>query len=165
MGYINLREHAESARGLNEKQRYIDEMLKQIDDRLSLRRIPEGDPAFLHGRTFDPPRDFGVYEEGVQGGASPWVFTLPEMSVDERIIARVALGDMSKTTPKQRMEALMRAQAEMKLKENTEAAERQAELSEQAHFIANTSKTTIRHRINGEMRILGTDNRAVRSHF
>lgn len=72
-----------------ETQRDVDRLLNDYDPNLSLRRIPERDPAFT------PEKPFGVYEEGTLG-VSPWVFTLAPYACDERVLARVAAGDMAK---------------------------------------------------------------------
>lgn len=72
-----------------ETQRDVDRLLNDYDPNLSLRRIPERDPAF------SPEKPFGVYEEGTLG-LTPWVFTLAPYACDERVLARVAAGDMAK---------------------------------------------------------------------
>lgn len=72
-----------------EQQRDLNRLLNDYDRNLSLRRIPERDPAF------SPEKPFGVYEEGTLG-VTPWVFTLAPYACDERVLARVAAGDMTK---------------------------------------------------------------------
>jgi hypothetical protein len=131
----------------NEKHKRINQLLRALDPNLSLRVIPERDPAFR------PPKTMGVYEENTQGASSPWVFTIEPEFVDERVVARVAAGDMTKTTPAERMEILRKVQ---QAKEQLLEAEWQAKKEELVEQVRALSRThgAVRHRINGETRIL-----------
>lgn len=138
----------------------INEILRDIDPRLSLRRIPEGDPAFR------PPKTMGVYEEGVveRGAVTPWVLTIEPEFVDERLIARVMAGDMSKMAPGERMAALKAARDIAQAKIKAEWEEERARRREEILFIASGGKNTIRHKIGGETVILSDEVRSPRTH-
>lgn len=136
----------------------INEMLHDLDPQLSLRVIPERDPAYR------PPKTMGVYEEGTQGAASPWVFTLAPEHVDERVVARVAAGDMSKLSPAEKMELLKKANQLALERDRKELAEKQAQRREEMLFIASSKKSTIRHKIDGETKILSDEIRSPRTY-
>jgi hypothetical protein len=150
---MNLREAAqEHAYGLTtEPQRLLNKMLQDFDPYLSLRRIPEGDPAFLAGRAFDPPRTFGVWEE-TSAASTKWVFTIPEISIQNPggVLARVAAGDMSKLSPAQKIQLLRDANQAAELGRQKANEEKMAERREQALFIASSRKSRLRHTLNGE---------------
>ncbi len=107
-----------------EQQRDLDRLLNDYDRNLSLRRIPERDPAFT------PEKPFGVYEEGTLG-MTPWVFTLAPYACDDRVLARVAAGDMTKRGVREDM-AKMQANALAKKawEERTRAVEQQERADE-----------------------------------
>ena len=138
----------------------INEILHDIDPRLSLRRIEPGDPAFR------PPKTMGVYEEGVvqNGAVTPWVLTIEPEFVDERLIARVLAGDMSKMRPGERMEKLRQAREIAQAKIKAEWEEEKARRREEILFIASGGRNSIRHKINGEDVILSDEVRSPRTH-
>lgn len=165
---MNLRDAAaQAANGLStEPQKILDMMLRDYDPYLSLRRIPEGDPAFKAGQAFDPPRIFGVWEE-TSAATTKWVFTIPEISIlnPGEILARIVVGDSSKRTPKERMEILQASQqaavqAKEKFWEDVRAQRR-----EEMNFIASNGKSRITHTIDGEKMILGDTMRRARTHI
>ncbi len=131
-------------------QRRVNQMLQDYDRNLSLRAIPERDPAFR------PPRTMGVYEEGTKG-VTPWVFTIEPEHVDERVFARAIAGDMSKLSHAQRMEILKATRDAAARKIELEQAEEAAQRREEMLFIASTKQNTIRHKINGETVILADE--------
>jgi hypothetical protein len=132
-----------------ESHKRINELLRALDPRLSLRMIPERDPAFR------PPKTMGVYEENV-GTASPWVLTIEPEFVDERIVARVALGDMSKTTPAERMAVLRKVQEAKEQLLEQQWQERKAQLVEEVRSLSRRHGS-VRHTIDGETRIIGEE--------
>ena len=151
------------AHGLTtERQLHIHRLLQEYDPNLSLRRIPERDPAFR------PPRVFGVYEEHVGPGQPHWVFTLAEYSIDERILARVRENDFQRLGGAKgawdKFMALKTAQEESRKKAELE---RQLEREEQMLAIGRMSdkKSTVRHIINGEEYIIGDTLRRPRTHI
>lgn len=165
---MNLRDAAaQAANGLTtEPQKLLDMMLRDYDHYLSLRRIPENDPAFQAGQAYDPPRTFGVWEE-TSTASTKWVFTIPEISIlnPGEILARIVVGDATKRTAKERMEILRASQ---------EAAERarekywedvRAQRREEMMFIASNGKSRITHTIDGEKMILGDTMRRARTHI
>jgi len=142
----------------NERHLHINRMLQDYSNgKLSLRRIPENDPAFAYGAKLTPPKLYGVWEERVAAGQPNWVFTLAEMSIDERVLARVMENDLSRQGVPERqakMEALTRANEASKYKAE---ADRMAEREDEMLTIGRLAgkKSTIRHRINGEDVIIG----------
>lgn len=114
----------DSAYGLTtERQFHINRMLQDYSPKLSLRRIPDGDPAFKEGMRHNPPKVFGVWEENVADGLPNWVFTLAEMSIDERVLARIMENDMAVVGGDRRMakyQALERANKASQLKQQAE---------------------------------------------
>ena len=160
----------ETGHGLRTEREFrLHRMLQDYDRNLSLRRIPEGDPSFgqYQGELLIT---HGVWEEGVNtmgGVISPWVLRVPEESLDDRLFARVIDGDMAKNgnaderTRKalalQQAEELGRTRALMDLLE-----ERQDEMMTIGELAR--TKSTIRHRINGEDVIIGDTVRSVRTH-
>lgn len=115
----------DSAYGLtNERQHHINGMLRDYSKgKLSLRRIAENDPAFQAGMRLNPPKVFGVWEDGVAPGEPNWVFTLAEMSIDERVLARIMENDMKRMGASDRMAKMMaigRANEASKLKREAE---------------------------------------------
>ena len=134
-----------------EKHKRINEMLRELDPRLSLRMIPERDPAF------NPPKTMGVWEDDVKNGLTNWVLTIEPEHVDARLVARVAAGDMSKLSPAQRIELLKRVkQAEHDLMEAA-YAEKMAQRKEEMLFIASARQGSVRHTIDGEDRIISDE--------
>lgn len=163
----NLRDAAqEHAYGLiTEPQKLLNRMLQDYDPYLSLRRIPENDPAFAAGMQHNPPRIFGVWEE-TSSASTKWAFTIPEISIQNpgAILARVAAGDMTKMSGKEKLELLRKAQEATKLAERKVQAEKEAERREEMLFIASTAKSRITHTLNGEKLILGDTVRSARTH-
>lgn len=148
-----------------ERQHHIAQMVRDIDPRLSLRRIPENDPAFEYGARLNPQKLFGVWEENVSHELSNWVFTLAEMSIDERVPARLIENDLRRSGASERiakLEAFERANEASRLKQQ---AEMMAEREDEMRVIGELAgrKSTIRHRINGEDFIIGDTVRPVRS--
>jgi len=156
----NLREHAlETEYGLDtEPAKHVHRLLNDYDPYLSLRRVPEGDPAFKPGE-----RQFGVWEE-TSTASTKWAFIVPEISLGNPggILARVVLGDATKRTPAERMQALQAAHAAAELARQKQAAEQAAERREMMLYIASTPKSSIRHKIDGEDLIISDHARSVR---
>jgi hypothetical protein len=150
---INLREHAQAAEyGLStEPQIFLNSLLRDYDPNLSLRRIPENDPAFREGIKENPPRIFGVYEE-TSTMESKWVFTIPEVSIQnpDAILARIVMGDHTKLSVPERMKRLQAANAAV----DAARAKRWEEIRQARHdelaFIASGKRNQLRHKINGE---------------
>lgn len=137
-----------------ERQWHINAMLRDYDPKLSLRRIPELDPAAIAGAKLNPPKLFGVWEEGVARGETNWVFTLAEMSIDSRVLARIMENDMSKQGADQRMAkflAIKRAEEASKLKGKIDEKEAKRE---EMLWLGKQTKSSIRHTINGEKVII-----------
>jgi len=62
----------------NERHLHINRMLQDYSNgKLSLRRIPENDPAFSYGAKLTPPKLYGVWEERVAAGQPNWVLPSP----------------------------------------------------------------------------------------
>ncbi len=134
-----------------EQQRDVDRLLNDYDPNLSLRRIPERDPAFR------PEKPFGVYEEGTLG-VTPWVFTLAGYACDERVLARVAAGDMAKRgvredMAKQQAEALA-AQAWQDRQRAMQAQDRHDEMLSVAKLGERYSRFTMRNPLTGERMVV-----------
>ena len=163
MALINFQEHAHGL--TTDKMRQVNQTLQDYDRNLSLRRIPENDPAFQAGRQHNPPKLWGVYEEGIQGAATPWVFTLAEMSIDHRVLARVAMNDMTKRGVNERIAARESFRAAGELSKMKAQAEIDAERREEMMAIARLGgqRSVLRHRIGGEMKILGDEIRSPRT--
>ena len=87
MGYTDFNEYHFGLE--TEIQKRVNRILQDYNPKLSLRRIPDTDPAFMAGQKFNPPRIFGVWEDGVARGETNWVFTLAEMSIDDRVLRRI----------------------------------------------------------------------------
>lgn len=122
----------DSAYGLTtERQQHINRLLRDYSEgKLSLRRIAENDPAFAAGMKLNPPKVFGVWEENVASGQPNWVFTLAEMSIDERVLARIMENDMKRMGATDRMAKMMaigRANEASKLKAQLEIQEARRE--------------------------------------
>lgn len=165
---MDLRAHAlEAEYGLiTENQRLLNQMLHDYDPYLSFRRIPENDPAFREGMTFDPPRVFGVHEETSAAGTK-WVFTVPEVATENptAILGRVVAGDSSKLTPAQKIELLKAAHAATEAAKRKRWEEKMAERRDEMLFIASSAKSTIRHKIDGEDVVLSASGiRQLRHH-
>lgn len=140
----------------------VNQMLHDYDPNLSLRAIPERDPAYR------PPKTMGVYEEGTKGASSPWVFTIEPEHVDERTFARAVAGDMSKLSHPERMELLKKSQLAAEQKKQADWEQERARRREEMLFIASTPKSTIRHRMpSGETLILADEpgGRSPRTHI
>lgn len=165
---MNLRDAAtQAANGLStEPQKILDMMLRDYDHHLSLRRIPENDPAFKAGQAFDPPRIFGVWEE-TSAASTKWVFTIPEISIlnPGEIIARIVVGDATKRTPKERMEIYRASQDAADKARDKYWEDVRAQRREEMDFIASTGKSRITHTIDGEKMIVGDTLRRARTHI
>lgn len=164
---INLAEHSFGLR--SEAELRINRMLRDYDPNLSLRRIPEGDPAFNAGRAKTPPHTHGVWEEGVntlKGILGNWVFTLAEMSIDHRVLARIAEGDMRKHGVPEKIAKLRAHQETAELERQRAMYDIIEERREEMEAIGRMARTksTIRHRINGEDVIIGDTVRPLRAH-
>lgn len=134
-----------------EQQRDVDRLLNDYDPNLSLRRIPERDPAFR------PEKPFGVYEEGTLG-VTPWVFTLAGYACDQRVLARIAAGDMAKRgvredMAKQQAEALA-AQAWDDRQRAMQAQDRHDEMLSVAKLGERYSRFTMRNPLTGERMVV-----------
>lgn len=156
----------DSAYGLStERQFHINRMLQDYSrGKLSLRRIAETDPAFKAGMQMNPPKVFGVWEEGVAPGETNWVFTLAEMSIDERVLARVMENDMKRMGAPERMAKLIaigRANEASKLKRDAEIMEaRREEMIGLGKIME--KKSVVRHTINGQKVRIGARVEAVK---
>lgn len=147
-----------------ERQLHINRILMDATGgKLTLRRIPEADPAFRMGMQSDPPKIFGVHEAGVASNLSPWVFTLAEMSIDERIVARALAGDFSRHSAAEQMSKVQAFEAANRASKLKIEAERLAEREDEMVSIGRLAgkKHSFRHRISGEDFIIGDTVRPV----
>lgn len=144
-----------------ERQLHIHRLLQDYDPNLSLRRIPERDPAFR------PPKVFGVYEEHVGPGQPNWVFTLAEYSIDERILARVRENDFRRLNADGQWDRLMALKAAQDESRRKAQAEVQLERDNEMRAIGRMAaeKSSFRHTINGEEFIVGDTLRRPRTHI
>lgn len=147
-----------------ERMLHINAILHDYDRNLSLRRIPADDPAAVYGATLNPPKLYGVYEENVAPGQPNWVFTLAEMSIDERVIARVMENDLARegmSVKVAKQQAIMRAQEASRLKVDMD---RNAERREEQLFIGRAvdSNKAVRMNLEGRDVIIGDTIRPAR---
>lgn len=165
---MNLREAAaEQAQGLTtEPQKILNMMLRDFDPYLSLRRIPESDPAFGPSRAQTPPHEFGVWEE-TSTASTKWVFTLPEAYIlsPQTVIARIAAGDATKLSPRERIELLQKANRAADAAKDKYWEDKAAAKREEMLFIASNGKSRITHTIDGEKMIVGDTVRRARTHI
>lgn len=166
---VNLREAAlEREYGLTtEPQKILNMVLRDYDPYLSLRRIPEGDPAFVHARAQTPPHEFGVWEE-TSTASTKWAFTVSEQEIQINpgsILARVSLGDASKYTPAERIARLQAATKAAEAAKDKYWADKMEERREEMLFIASNGKSRIAHTIDGEKMIIGDTMRRARTHI
>jgi hypothetical protein len=157
MGHIDFNDIANGL--LTEKARHIAQMVKDVSGgKLELRRIPENDPAFR------PPKVFGVWEFNVASDQTPWVFTLMEMSIDERVIARIIENDFKRQGASERFAKLMAVEQAEKASSLKKYADKQAERKEEMLAIGKMSqyKSQFTHVINGEKVIIGDTIRSPR---
>jgi hypothetical protein len=164
MKHIDLGAHA---LGLEtEHQIRTNQMLQDYNPKLSLRRIPEQDPAAIAGRRFNPPRIFGVWEDGVARGETNWVFTLAEVSiVPDRILTRIFQNDFARTNPKEKFDLLLaqdRAAEALRMKKMVERQEESREDMIAAGKVMRRNGT-VRMQINGEEWLVGDTIRPVRT--
>ena len=143
----------DSAYGLTtEQQFHVNRMLQDYSNgKLSLRRIAESDPAFKFGAKLNPPKVFGVWEDGVAPGEPNWVFTLAEMSIDHRVLARIMENDMKRMGADERIAkrmALGRAAEASKLKHQAEEMEARREEMVSLGKIMD-KKSVVTHTIGG----------------
>lgn len=152
---LNLVEHAW---GLdNDAARRVNEMIQEHYPRLSLRRVPESDPAF------DPRKPWGVYEEGVRGGLPPWVFMVGEYSLDHRILARLFENDNSRATVRNRtMESLFAAEQASQQKARADEMEQRRDEALQL-ALALKGKNYVRMEVDGDKLMIGDDIRRTRT--
>ena len=101
-----------SAYGLTtpEQWRINEELQRLSNGKLSLRKIESNDPAWAAAVAHTPPHLYGVWEERVARGEPNWVFMVPEMSIDSRILARIAENDFAKAGASKRMAKLLALQ-------------------------------------------------------
>lgn len=140
-----------------EKQLYVNKLLQEYDPNLSLRRIPERDPAAIAGARLDPPKIFGVHEANVAPGQSPWAFTLAEMSIDERVLARVVSNDLQRRGASKQFADLLAIQGAAEAGRRKREAELLEEREDEMLTIGALArkKATFRHTLNGEDVIIG----------
>lgn len=161
MGTVNFRE---AQYGLTtEIQRRINALLQAYNAKLSLRRIPEMDPAAIAGAKLNPPKTFGVWEENVDRDQSNWVFTLAEMSIDDRILRRIWENDFANAGADKRMARLLAENASAEMMRERANEEKMDARREEMMGIGKMAqhRDVIRHRINGEDFILGDTLRPV----
>jgi hypothetical protein len=149
----------DSAHGLTtERHFHINRLLMDYSPNLSLRRIAENDPAFAFGASLNPPKIYGVWEDGVASSQSNWVFTLADMSIDTRVLARIMENDMKRSgvdERKAKLVALGRAEEAGRLKQQMNRMEERREEMIGLGKLAG-KKSTIRHTFaNGEKVIIG----------
>lgn len=147
-----------------EKQLHIARLLSDYDSNLSLRRIGERDPAFAAGMAYNPPRVFGVWEENVAPGQPNWVFTLAEMSIDERVLARVVENDLKRQGASEHFAKYMAVVGAAQASRLKRDADRQQERMDEMLALGELAgrKTTFRHHLNGQDVIIGDRIRPVR---
>lgn len=151
----------------SERHLFIARLVREFDPNLSLRRIQSSDPQFPHAMSFNPPREFGIWEENVGPGHPNWVFLVPESAVDERIVARLYENDFKRLGGAEgastKLLAMHTAHERAKLKAHEEMmAERREEMLGVAELAA--KKNSFRHTIAGREVIIGDTVRPVRSH-
>lgn len=149
----------------NPRHLHINQMLLDYSrGKLSLRRIPERDPAFAAGIRETPPKVFGVWEENVASDQTNWVFTLAEMSIDERVLARVMANDFERSGASERFAKLQAFEVANKASQLKKQAEMMEAREDEMRTIGRLAgqKSTFRHRINGEDVIIGDRIRPVR---
>ena len=144
-----------------EKQLHIGKLLHDYDPNLSLRRIPERDPAFR------PPKVFGVWEENVAPGQTNWVFTLAEMSIDERVLARIVENDMRRQGASAQFAKMMAIQGAAAASKAKKEADQMAEREEEMIGIGRLAarKHTFRHVLRGQQVVIGDTIRPVRKNL
>lgn len=160
MGTMNLEHHVY---GLDDpKLVHIHELLHDYDRNLSLRRIRPDDPVLNFTRmNAGPPHEFGVWEENVAPGQRNWAFTLPAMSVDERVLARVIENDMLRNGASERMARLQAFESAKEASRMKRELERRQERREEMEFIGRQSeyKSQFKHKFkDGRTLIVGGDN-------
>ena len=168
MGYLDLGQHAA---GLDtDRLAYYGKLIADMFPELELRRIPNDDRIMPWAMQQTPPHTIGVWERAVGthafGGAlTNWVFTLPEHSIDDRIIARLLEADMRRQGADERTakyEALRRTKLANEqaafMRKFEERRDEMVALGEMAG-----RKDTIRHKIGGEDVIIADKIRPVRS--
>ena len=149
----------DSAHGLTtERHFHINRMLMDYSPKLSLRRIAENDPAFAAGAKLNPPKIYGVWEDNVSAGQPNWVFTLADMSIDTRVLARIMENDMKRVgvdERKAKLIALGRAEEAGRLKLQADRMEERREEMIGLGKLAG-KKNTIRHTFaDGQKVIIG----------
>jgi hypothetical protein len=157
MGHIDFNDIANGL--LTEKARHIAQMVKDVSGgKLELRRIPESDPAFR------PPKVFGVWEFNVASDQSPWAFTLMEMSIDERVIARIIENDMKRSGASERFAKLMAFEQAEKASALKKYGDKLEERKEEMRVIGRMSNrfSQFTHVIDGEKVIIGDTVRSPR---
>jgi hypothetical protein len=150
---IDLRQHAF---GLDtEAQRHVDRLLRDYDPNLSLRRVPPTFPAFR------PDQPFGVYEEGIRGYQSPWVFFLSEAQIDHRVLARIVENDMHRdgNHAKDKMQSLVAAKQAEAASKALYRMEQDEQRTDEMRVLAKIASTqqVVRHRIGGELVRIGDE--------
>jgi hypothetical protein len=127
-------------------------MVQDYNPRLSLRRVPVGDPGF------NPERPYGVFEE-VGPGVRPWVFFLSESMINERVLARLYENDLSKQGVDERMAKLIAFNAAQAKTQQAVVDETMAERQEQMLFLAKAGsrQSTVRLKVDGDDIIVADD--------
>jgi hypothetical protein len=147
-----------SAYGLTSaKHAAINDLVRAYNPRLSLRRIPTSDPAFT------PQKPYGVFEEGVDPRTTPWVFTLAEMSIDERVVARLYENDFARAGASEQHAKMLALRAAQETAALREEAERDADRREEMIAIGRLAdkRSQFRHRFaDGTTQIIGGDAQA-----
>lgn len=134
------------------KQVHINRIIKEYDPHLSLRRVPQNDPAYKPGEA-----EFGIFEEGVHASQRPWAFLVGEQSVDERLLARVMEADMTRQGVPARMAKFMAIQKAAEQAKLDADRERIEERTEEMVGVAKMGDRTgdFTHTINGRKYRIG----------
>ena len=106
-----------------------------------------------------------MWEENIAEGQVHWVFTLAEMSIDSRVLARVAENDMKKHGATEKFAKMMALKGAEEASKAKVAMDRQQALDEEMIGIGKLAarKSTFRHTINGRDMIIGDTVRPVRT--
>lgn len=151
-----------------EAQLHVARLVEAYDPNLSLRRLPERDPAAIAGAKRPTPHTFGIFERNVAPGQPNWVFTMPESAVTPfRVMSRIRENDLHRGGVSAHA---AKFQAQLEAKAATDRAADQAraeERREEQLGIAELAqrKTSFKHRMpNGDLVVIGDRVRTVRRH-
>jgi len=128
-----------------------------------LRRIDPSDPKFPWAAQQQPPHVYGIWERNVGGGLANWAFTFAEMSLDDRVIARLVEADMHREGVDPRRARMLAHETGRQLSKAKADAEREEARRDEMAAIGRLAdkKSSFRHKIDGETYIIGDTVRKV----